>query len=156
MIVGLNRAATIVIGVTTILGVGCTPSDEPQEEAELPLLLAECSQPPQEFVDVIAEGLSKVEGGGSLRNAQAVKSESHSNAWFISADIQGPGLEGPNDIATWIKSGDLEEHSGILLSVDAVAKEFSGWPDGSTTDAETSLADGGAQESRTCVEALLR
>jgi hypothetical protein len=110
-----------------------------------------CRDVPQGLVDGIEEGLT-VTGGGTLRDAQAVKSEDFERVWFISAEIDGPGIEGDGDIGTWAKSGPLAVGGGLILSVDAVAKEFSDWGHGDTTDAELSMSDDGAQESHDCVE----
>jgi hypothetical protein len=55
--------------------------------------------------------------------------------WFISAEIDGPGLEGVGDIGTWAKSGPLAVGGGLILSVNEVAQEFSDWGHGDTTEA---------------------
>jgi hypothetical protein len=110
-----------------------------------------CENVPPGLVQGIATGLT-VGGGGTLTNAKAVKSNDFERVYFISADIDGPGLEGPDDIGTWAKSGPLRVGGGLILSVDAVAKEFSDWGDGGSTDAMLSMDDDGAEESKECVE----
>jgi hypothetical protein len=109
-----------------------------------------CLAVPRDLVEGIATGLT-VNGGGTLRNAQAVKSNDLNDAYFISAEIDGPGLEGDGDIGTWAKSGPLAVGGGLILSVDAVANEMSDWGDGRSTDAALSMSDDGADESRACV-----
>jgi hypothetical protein len=111
-----------------------------------------CENVPQGLVQAISEGLT-VGGGGTLTNAKAVKSNDFKRVYFISADIDGPGLEGPDDIGTWAKSGPLRVGGGLIFSVDAVANEFSDWGDGRKTDAQFSMEDDGAEESKDCVEA---
>jgi hypothetical protein len=111
-----------------------------------------CENVPPALVAAMEEGLELSGGGGSLTNAKAVKSNDFERVYFISADIDGPGLEGSDDIGTWVTNGTLQD-SGLTLSVDNVAIEFSTWPDISTTDLEVSMQNDGAEESRECVEA---
>jgi hypothetical protein len=111
-----------------------------------------CENVPPALVAAMEEGLELTGGGGSLTNAKSVKSNDFERVYFISADIDGPGLEGPDDIGTWAKSGPLQVGGGLILSVDNVAEEFSSWPDAGTTDVEMSMEDDGAEESKDCVE----
>jgi hypothetical protein len=110
-----------------------------------------CKKVPPGLVKAIESGLT-VTGGGKLTNAWAVKSEDFKRVYFISADIDGTGLEGPDDIGTWAKSGPLRVGGGLILSVDSVANEFSDWGDGRKTDAQLSISDDGAEESQDCVQ----
>jgi hypothetical protein len=116
-----------------------------------------CMRVPRGLVEAIETGLT-VEGGGRLMNARAVKSNDFKRVYFISADIEGPGLEGPNpdEIGTWSKSGPLRVGDGLIYAVDATANEFSDWGDGRKTDAELSMEDDGAEESKDCVEDAAR
>ena len=59
-----------------------------------------CLEVSQFIISNIESGLD-VYGGGSLRNAKAVKSNDFESVYFISTDIQGSGLEGDDDIATF-------------------------------------------------------
>jgi hypothetical protein len=113
---------------------------------------ARCENVPQALVDAMEEGLEVTGGGGTLTNAKAVKSNDFERVYFISADIDGPGLEGPDDIGTWAKSGPLRVGEGLILAVDGVANEFSDWGDGRKTDAMLSMDNDGAEESKDCVE----
>jgi hypothetical protein len=128
------------------------PTDEPEpteqpteEEAE-----SRCEPVDDVVVDGISEGLT-IEGGGSLRNAQAVKTDDHEDIWFVAADLQGPGLEGSGDIAIWAVN-DLEAPSAVF-AVDAVAKEFSDWGEGTRVNDAFGTSDDGAQEARGCAQA---
>jgi hypothetical protein len=107
---------------------------------------------PPALTQAIAEGLTLTGGGSTLTNAKAVKSNDYQRVYFISADIDGAGLEGPDDIGTWAKNGPLRVGEGLILSVDSVATEFSDWPDAATTDFMLSMQDDGAEESKDCVE----
>lgn len=97
------------------------PSDSPPEETED----GECLKVPVELVRGIQEGLTTSGGEGKLRNARAVKS-ADPEGYLISADIDAPGLEGDDDIATWSREGS-DINSGLIFAVDAVAREFSDW-----------------------------
>ena len=88
--------------------------------------------------------------GMTLRNAQAVKSEVFKQVHFVSAEIDGPGIDGSGQIGTWAKRGSLGDGGGVI-SVDGFALEYSDWADGSRSGAELSITDDGAQESRDCV-----
>jgi len=106
-----------------------------------------CQPAPAVLVNAISSSLT-ITGGGSMRSANAVKSADFEKVWFVSADLEGSGLEGGGDIATWA-TNDLTG-SGSIFAVDAVANEFSQWADGRTTDARFSLSDDGVQASRDC------
>jgi hypothetical protein len=99
-------------------------------------------------VTQISEGL--ISFGSEITNAQAVKSNDFDNAYFISAELEGPGVEGSGDIATWVSNSLRPTES--IYSVDGVAKEFSNWVEGDKTAASFSIGDHGAQESRDCVQ----
>jgi hypothetical protein len=134
------------------------PKEPPTTSAEPPPATtaeeeesSRCEKVPPGLVKAIESGLT-VTGGGSLTEAWAVKSEDFKRVYFVSADIDGPGLEGTDDIGTWAKSGPLRVGRGLILAVDAVANEFSDWGDGRTTDAQLSMSNDGAEESTDCVE----
>lgn len=107
-----------------------------------------CENVPDNIVADINEGFNTE--GLAFRNAQVVKSNDFESVYFISGDIQGAGLEEDNNIATFA-TNSLEGTGGILMSVDGVAKEFSVFPDASTTDAKATMSDDGAKASQECV-----
>lgn len=107
-----------------------------------------CLDVPEAVVASLNEGFNTK--GLTLRNSKAVKSNSFESVYFISADIQGAGLEGQDDVATF-GTNSLESGGGIFMAVDKVAKEFSVFPDSSTTDARATMSDDGAKESVDCV-----
>ena len=112
-----------------------------------------CLPVPKALVRGIEEGLT-VEGGGTLRNAKAVKSEDFKNVYYVSADIQGPGLEGDDDIGTWA-TNSLKVGEGLIIGADEVAREFSDWGAAASPDSPAGqvigLQNDGAEESRDCV-----
>jgi hypothetical protein len=98
--------------------------------------------------------VKKLEGGFNaegitLRNAKVVKSNDFESVYFISADLQGSGLEGEDNIATF--TTNKMDYSGLILSINHVAEEFAVWPLGSKTDANIAMSDDGAKESQDCV-----
>jgi hypothetical protein len=111
--------------------------------------LSRCEVVPLHVVDAIATGL---QGGGTLRDVQAVESNDFERVYFISAEIDSPGIAGDGAVGTWARSGSLDEEGGAIYSVDSAAKDFSDWIDGGSTDAETTMDNDGAEESRECVE----
>jgi hypothetical protein len=84
----------------------------------------------------------------SLENGQVVKSRDHNDIYFVSAELEGPGLFDPGDIGTWATTspGGAE----AIFSVDEIAKDYTTWGNG-TAMAGLSLDDDGAKESRDCV-----
>ena len=108
-----------------------------------------CEIVPADVVVAIGEGL---QGGGTLQTVRAVESSDFESVYFISAQIDSPGIAGDGEVGTWARSGSLDEDGGAIYSVDSAAKEFSDWIDGGSTDAELSMDDDGAEESRGCVE----
>jgi hypothetical protein len=97
----------------------------------------------------------KPETGATLRAAQAVRSPDHGSAWYVAADLEGPGLESADEIAVWLTNSIDPTAPGMVLSVGGMATGFSDAPDGATTDAMTSITDTGAQAAIGCVEAAL-
>jgi len=113
-----------------------------------------CQEVPRALVAAIATRLTAKE---TLRNVRAVRSRDFKHVWFVSAEIDGPGLEGNGDIGTWAKTGSRAARGGLILSVDSVfAQVLSGWPAGDSTYAGVTMDDDGARESRDCVEAAQR
>lgn len=102
-----------------------------------------------EVVKAIASGLT-VTNGGTLRPARAVRSGDYERVFFVSAEIDGPGLEGDGEVGTWA-TNRIDSARGLIFAVDAFAREFSDWGDGRKTDAEFSLERDGAEESRSCI-----
>ena len=111
-----------------------------------------CEQVPRALVNTIAGRLTAQE---RLRNARAVKSSDFKSVsvWFISAEIDGPGLDGDGEIGTWATTRPLAVGAGRILSIDTVfAQQLSGWERGDTTYAGVTMANDGAEESRHCVD----
>ena len=112
-------------------------------------------------LDVSPLLVSSIESGlklehGSLRFVQAVRSNDFHHVYFVAADIQGgaPGsvFTGRKDTGLWVTTS-IDDDSGVVYSVDDVAKTFSNWLDGTATEAHFSESDDRAQQARKCSEA---
>lgn len=142
----------VLVGVPVMMWNSLGRSDSAVETTEV---VAECLDVSQELVVRLNEGLN-INGGGSLTNVRAVKSNDFANAYFISGELYGPGLEEKGDVATFLTN--KLDGTGPTFTADNVATEFSDYPNITTT---TLLGDGvtvgmlisshGYQESRDCV-----
>jgi hypothetical protein len=140
----LKAALILTVGVLVIFFLSsCSDSSQTATNR--------CIKVSRAKLDGIASGLT-VSGGGSLRDGWAVKSEDFNSLYFIAAEIDGSGLEGNGDIGLWA-SNSLESGQGLILSVNSIAKEFSVWPHGDTTDSNITQFDDGADEAKKCIEA---
>ena len=138
-----------------ILEASPTPAPTPgSEQAASQPQDSRCEEVSQAMLNLIEDQLT-VDGGGSLRNGFAVKSEDYENVYMIAADIQGAGLDGDGQVGVWAANSLEPQGSLIILAVDGLAKEFSDWPDGDQTDAQLSLVDDGVDEARDCVKASI-
>lgn len=103
---------------------------------------------PQQM-EYIRAGIQGVQQSNDVLPGFAVRSNDYERVWFVAAEITGPGIEPKQAIGLWAINGELDQ-PGIILSVNGFALEFTEYPDGSTTDAQTSQFDDGAQEALAC------
>lgn len=89
-------------------------------------------------------------GGGTLRNAWAVKSSDFLKVWFLAAEMDFVGAEGNGEIGVWA-TNNLEPVVGFF-SVNGLALEFTDWADGPASAAKLSMNDDGASEAEACVK----
>ncbi len=111
---------------------------------------ARCDDVPSEVVDIPSTGLA-VTGGGSVRSVKAVSSTDYQKVWFVSAELEGPGLEGNGDIGTWTTNSLDPAKPAGFLAVDSIANQFSNWTDGRKANPRFGMGDDGAEESRGCI-----
>lgn len=146
---GIVLLAGTLFVVAAIYGSGpdspAVPTSTPPEAVPARPAVT-CEPVPQNLRDLIGETLT-VQGGGSIGRAGAVRSGAHANAYFVAAEIQGPGMD--DAVGTW--ATNRLDGTGMILSVDGTAKEFSVLPDGARTAAAFSMADPGAREARGCL-----
>jgi hypothetical protein len=106
-----------------------------------------CERVSSAMLNAIAEGLT-VTGGGTLRGGYAVKSTDFSKVYMVAADIQGTGMEGNGEVGVWATNS--LDGAGLIFAVDGLAKEFSDWGHGDTTDANITLSSDGVSEAKEC------
>jgi hypothetical protein len=99
----------------------------------------------------IRSGVKQIQGSNDIKTAYAVKSKDFENVWMVAAIIYGPSIESGTGPGIWAINGNLD-NPGITLSVDEFAKQFSDWPDASTTDAAITIAADGVTEAQNCAE----
>lgn len=108
-----------------------------------------CLEVPQNIVDWIEKGLT-ANGEAKLVNAQAVKSNNFEKVYFVSAEFTGPGFN--NEVGTW-STNNIEDEA-LVLSVNAMAKEFTDWFHGDREGAQfhVTMAYDGGYESQECLK----
>jgi hypothetical protein len=144
-VIAIAAAVVLALGVSNALDNDDSPAQTEASE--------DCVTVPDDLVATLQEGFTT--GTTTLRNAYAVKSNDLDNAWYIFGDLQGPGLHADEDIATWVKSGDLVVGGGLLIASNAAARNYSDWgaaaQPGSPAAEAASMDNHGAEESQDCV-----
>jgi hypothetical protein len=144
----------LLASVSALAGCGGSNGDEesapPQEAASSPTAeSARCIPADTSLTTPISNKLT-VEGA-RIDYGRAVKSGDFERMYFVSAELEGSGLEGRDDIATW--ATESIGGSEPIYAVDDLAKKHSDWRDGAKTKFKLSLSQDGAKESRDCVAA---
>lgn len=85
---------------------------------------------------------------------QAVKSGDYENAYFVAAELDGPGLNDDGDVAV-LFTNRIDE-VGVIMAVNEVAKAFFVWPDADGTDADATMERDGAEAAVDCSETVLK
>jgi hypothetical protein len=147
----------LLVGVVCLLAVASCGGTEtadsdnrtesPQATASPTTVVGRCEQVSSALLNAIAEGLT-VGGSGTLRNGYAVKSDDFSKVYMVAADIQGVGMEGEGEIGVWATNS--LDGAGLIFAVDGLAKEFSNWGHGDTTDANITPSSDGVTEAKKC------
>lgn len=108
--------------------VGTTDLTAPTTTEKVSTTVAErsssCEAVSSEMLAAIATGL-KPETKASLARGFAVKSTEHSKAWYIAAELDGPGLEGSGDIG-------IGDRTASLPAAESSCR-LTGWPSSSAT-----------------------
>lgn len=125
--------------------VTATEETEPESEEGEPDALCE---------DVSPELLAKIETGAQdgtgmvVTRGAAYRSPDFEKAWFVAAGFTATGID--PQVGVWV-TNDLDPSGGIVMSADGIAKEFTVWPDASTTDAAISAADPSIKVAQECL-----
>lgn len=117
-----------------------TPEPTPTEEA-----LA-CLDVPADVLTRIATGAQDGTGFAPVR-ASAFQSPNHGEVYLVALEFAATGVD--NSVGVWAANGLTEP--GLTLSVDGFAKEFTVWPDASTTDAAIDVTSDGVAEAKECL-----
>lgn len=133
----------IVVSVIVIAVVSSVISDAPRTT---PVVLADCLDPSPHLLELI-ESTLEVDGGGSLGQAKAMRSSAHTNAFYVAARINGPGMDGV--VGIW--ATNQLDGSGLIFAVGGMANAFSSLGDGGTTRAAFSRNDRGAVGAERCL-----
>jgi hypothetical protein len=80
--------------------------------------------------------------------AAAYRSPDFSKVYFIAVRFSATGVSDQQGV--WVSNG-LGPGGGLILSADAIAKNFTDWRDASTTDAKISGADPGIEKALDCL-----
>jgi hypothetical protein len=146
-----------LVGVVCLLAVascGGTETADSDNRTESPqatgpptTVPGRCEKVSNAVLNAIAKGLT-VTGGGTLRNGYAVKSDDFSKVYMVAADIEGTGMEGNGEVGVWATNS--LDGTGLIFAVDGLAKEFSDWGHGDTTDANITLSSDGVDEAKEC------
>jgi hypothetical protein len=147
-------AASLLVGLV-VVGCGGTEAgdnnsttQQPKPQATTPQTEpSRCEKVSSVVLNAIAEGLT-VSGSGTLRGGYAVKSNDFSKVYMVAADIQGTGMEGNGEVGVWATNS--LDGNGSIFAVDGLAKEFSDWGHGDTTDANITLSSDGVSEAKEC------
>ena len=106
-----------------------------------------CEEVGPALTEALATSLT-VQGGGTIRGARAVRSNRHNNAYYVAAEIDGPGLESAGDVGLWATNSLTDPD--LLYTVDNVARAFSSLGDGRSTPSAFSASDPGAVAALAC------
>ena len=141
-----------VFAVLLLVAAACGGETSEREQKEQDRLSAtgECEQVPDATLTQITEALTV--DGGSIRAAHQVRSKLYNNIYMVAADIEGPGLDGPDDIGVWA-SGEIQGTDATLSWVNSEARDNSellgGSQQGTTRFTPTAH---GIRESIKCVQ----
>ncbi len=120
-------------------------NSEDSDSAESATKSPDCISLPASVLETIASGEEPGVGMKSIRGF-AVKSADFNNVYFFAIEFSATGISSQTGV--WARNGI---DSGIIMSVDGFAKEFTVWPDASKTDANISTADRNVLIAKSCL-----
>jgi hypothetical protein len=87
-------------------------------------------------------------------SAAAVKSPDFKNVHFIAVKFKAVGVG--NQVGVWALSGKLPQKpgdvSGLILSANAIAQQFTVWPDGNRSQAQIAINDRSIKAATRCIK----
>ena len=130
-----------------VLLAGCAATPEPAPEAPAAASeVAACEVAPQAVLDAIGSGAQ--EGTGvAVKAGQMLLSPDFSKVYFVAATFSATGVA--DQVGTWATNDTAG--TGLIMSVDGIAKNFTTWTDASTTDAAISGTDPSIDAVKGCL-----
>lgn len=134
--------------------VGCAgdpkqPTADDRRPDPIEEVVDRCEEPPELLLDRIAERLTV---DAELEHARAVASDEREGLQFVAAEVIGDELDDEAPIGAWGVLGDDGKEPEVL-SVNAVARYLSAWPDGTRKPHRLTMEVDGGEASEECVEA---
>ena len=140
-IMGLGVASAVLFP-SSQSGTSTPLEDIPSAPQSPPIA---CEEIGPKLLESLATSLT-VQGSGTIRGARAVRSSAHANAYYVAAEIGGPGMK--SAVGLWATNSITDPD--LLYSVNNMAITFSEWGDGRRTDAAFSASDPGARAALAC------
>jgi len=106
------------------------------------------------FPNELLSGNESSTGKLSFVSAAAVKSPDFKNVHFIAVKFKAVGVG--NQVGVWALSGKLPQKagdvSGLILSANAIAQQFTVWPDGNRSQAQIATNDRSIKAAAKCLK----
>jgi hypothetical protein len=100
--------------------------------------------------------LGNESGTGKLQyvSAAAVKSPDFKNVFFVAVKFKATGVG--SQVGVWAVSGKLPQKagdlSGLTLSANSIAQQFTVWPDGNKSKAQIAINDPSISAAAKCLK----
>ncbi len=106
------------------------------------------------FPNELLSGNEASTGKLTFVSAAAVKSPDFKNVHFIAVKFKAAGVG--NQVGVWALSGKLPQKpgdvSGLILSANAIAQQFTVWPDGNRSQAQIAINDRSIKAATRCIK----
>ena len=114
-----------------------------------------CNPASEAQAAAIRAAVQDTQAGNDVDQLYQVKSKDFERVYMLAGQITGEGIDPGDAVGVWAVSGEPDK-PGMILSVEGFAHQFSGFPLGSTTDAEADMTSDGAAEALACARAALK
>jgi len=100
--------------------------------------------------NIVGQLMAAVQRGYSVRNLDYVRSNQYEHTLFLAGDMEGPGLDGTQDIGVW--AIDLANGQNTFYEMNDLAAQHGGWIPGVHNG--YSMTDDGVAEVVECATAF--
>jgi len=138
----VSSTRVAALGILLLTSAGCSASAPPTDSPPPPVN-ARCLPADSNLIGQLGAALSP---GITVRNVYYVRSNELDHVLFLSAEVEGDGFEGPDDIGTW--ATDLASGGATYYEINDVAAQSGGWIPGSARG--FTMTTDGAAESAQC------